>query len=454
MTDVTSEATPIDAPLSSASLIASALEQAQTQFAEWLPGNDSPGSGGPDSNDNPTPADFALPEAGLELEPWREALDVLVDCATNESRLNPAGEFSFELQLTAYLKNRLGVLGWARQHPELLREPVASPVFITGHGRTGTTLLSYLLDQDSGTRSLMGWEAASPLPPPQTKTFSHDPRIAAAAEMQKLADESRPEVKTIHREAPDGPTECVTLLAQACRSMLFETQWNLPGYGQWYLSRPQLDGYGYHKVALQLLQSQAPGRWMLKSPHHAVATDDILATYPDARFVITHRDPAVSLASVLNLITTFTGWSSDHDWSGYIRGRWLYVWQEMVERIETTRHGHGAGGDGGRDRTNHSHQVGRANRADRANHADRFFDVLYSDLMDDPMRCVSEIYEWLGWELADEARQTMSEWMTDNPQGKHGRHSYHLSDFGFSFSEIDDLFADYVGQHNIPREGR
>lgn len=441
MPDVTPHTTPDPSPLSSDSLIASAQEQARTQFAEWLPGNDSQSSDSPDSsspsngspsNDNPTPEDFALPEAGLELEPWREALDVLVDCATQESHLNPAGEFSFELQLTAYLRNRLGILGWARQHPELLREPVAAPVFITGHGRTGTTLLSYLLDQDPDTRSLMGWEAASPLPPPQAETFSSDPRIATAAEMQKLADESRPEMKTIHREAPDGPTECVTLLAQACRSMLFETQWNLPSYGRWYLSRPQLDGYGYHKVALQVLQSQTPGRWMLKSPHHAVATDDILATYPDARFIITHRDPAVSLASVLNLISTFTGWSSDHDWSGYIRDRWLHVWQEMVDRIERTRHGRGSGGS----------------------YADRFLDVLYGDLMDDPLRCVAEIYEWLGWELTNETRRVMSEWMADNPQGKHGRHSYHLSDFGFSFAEIDDLFADYVGRHNIPRENR
>lgn len=401
------------APFTSDSLIAKSIELAKTQFIDWLPHNLSY-------------QDFALPEADLPLELWREGLDVITACALQESQLNPAGEFTFELQLTTYLRNRLGVLGWARQNPQLLQNPVNSPVFITGHGRTGTTLLSYLLDQDRATRSLMGWEAATPIPPPRTATLYSDPRIAVAAEMLKLADESRPEMKTIHREAPDGPTECVTLLAQACRSMLFETLWNLPSYSEWYMGHPQHDGYNYHKVALQVLQSEAPGRWMLKSPHHAVATEEILDTYPDARFIITHRDPAISLASVLNLITTFTHWSSDHDWSSYIRSHWQYLWLEMIERVAHTRQ----------------------------SHPDRFLDVLYADLMENPMGCVREIYDWLGWELTEETHAAMSDWMADNPQGKHGRHSYHLADFGFSFEEVDALFADYIAQHNIPKEGR
>ena len=400
-------------PFNSDSLIDKSIELAKTQFSQWLPSGAAY-------------EDFALPEANLALASWREALDVLTECAVRESRLNPAGEFTFELQLTSYLRNRLGVLGWARQHPQLLQRPITAPVFITGHGRTGTTLLSYLLDQDRDTRSLMGWEAATPLPPPRAATFYSDPRIAAAAEMLKLADESRPEMRTIHREAPDGPTECVTLLAQACRSMLFETLWNLPSYGEWYLANPQHDGYNYHKAALQVLQSEAPGRWMLKSPHHAVATTEILDTYPDARFILTHRDPAISFASVLNLITTFTSWSSEHDWSSYIRNRWLNVWREIIDRTEQTRQ----------------------------SHPDRFMDVLYADLMDDPLGCVAQIYQWLGWELTDESHAAMSDWMSDNPQGKHGRHSYQLSDFGFSFAEVDALFADYIDQHNIPKENR
>ena len=88
--------------------------------------------------------------------------------------------------ITNFLRNRLGVLEWARQRSEVLSSPVASPFFITGHGRTGTTLLSYLLDQDPDTRSLLHWEASSPIPPPTTDTLYTDERIAAVAEMQRL----------------------------------------------------------------------------------------------------------------------------------------------------------------------------------------------------------------------------------------------------------------------------
>lgn len=103
--------------------------------------------------------DFDLPDSASPA-PWREALDILLHSATQESHLNPTGEFMLEVQLVSYLRNRLLVLDWARRHPDILASPVVSPVFITGHGRTGTTLLSYLLDQDPSTRSLMGWEAA------------------------------------------------------------------------------------------------------------------------------------------------------------------------------------------------------------------------------------------------------------------------------------------------------
>ena len=395
------------------SLIASSLEQATTQFADSLQHEFSYD-------------DFALPAADLPLEPWREAFDRLVDCALGESQLTPAGEFVFELMITNFLRNRLGVLEWARQRSEVLSSPVASPVFITGHGRTGTTLLSYLLDQDPDTRSLLHWEASSPIPPPTTDTLYTDERIAAVAEMQRLAADSRPEMMAIHPEAPDGPTECVTLLAQAGRSMLFETQWNLPSYSEWYLNSPQHDGYNYHKVALQVLQSQAPGRWILKSPHHAIATPEILDIYPDARFIITHRDPAISLASVLNLITTFTGWSSDHDWSSYINSHWRQMWRDVIDRLAATRQ----------------------------NFADRFVDVLYADLMADPLGCVRGIYEQLGWEFTSATEAAMAAWLADNPQGKHGRHSYSLEGFGYSYGEIDEQFGDYISQFAIPTENR
>ena len=415
-------------PLTAESLIAKATEQTGLDDFDLpdalevpTPEPTNPGATIPTATATPT-----APTSAAIQSPWRQALDTLLHSATAESHLNPTGEFMLEAQLETYLRNRLLMLDWARSHPHIGDSPIVSPVFITGHGRTGTTLLSYLLDQDPAIRSLMGWEASNPMPPPRTETFANDPRIKAMAQNQEYLSQARPEMKTIHWEAPNGPTECVTLLAQAARSMLFETLWNLPSYGEWYPNQPQHDAYHYHKIALQVLQSEAPGRWVLKSPHHSIALPEIFHTYPDARIILTHRDPATSLGSVLNLITTFTKYTSDHDWSNYIRTRWLKVWQMIVQRMEDAQ----------------------------TAQPDRFLNIAYADMIEDPMRTAQHIYEWLSWEMTDETRRSMQNWLDDNPQGKHGRHSYRLGDFGYTPEDAQKLFGDYIAAHNIPPESR
>ena len=199
----------------------------------------------------------------------------------------------------------------------------------------------------------------------------------------------------IHPEAPDGPTECVTLLAQAGRSMLFETQWNLPSYSEWYLNSPQHDGYNYHKVALQVLQSQAPGRWILKSPHHAIATPEIL-DLPDITLdaPLDQSPPRTRhLAGIgaepdhhLHRLV------SDHDWSSYITATGARCGAMSSTAWQPTRH----------------------------DFADRFVDVLYADLMADPLGCVRGIYEQLGWEFTPATEAAMASWLAENPKASTG----------------------------------
>ena len=62
--------------------------------------------------------------------------------------------------------------------------------------------------------------------------------------------------------------------------------------------------YAQHRLALQTLQSRQPTeRWILKTPNHLWHLDALLAAYPDARIIWTHRDPGpvvTSLASLAN----------------------------------------------------------------------------------------------------------------------------------------------------------
>lgn len=59
------------------------------------------------------------------------------------------------------------------------------------------------------------------------------------------------------------------------------------------------------------------------------------------------------------------------------------------------------------------------------------FDVQYTDLMKDPIGTVRRIYDHfdlLQW--SDEYEEAMRIWLIDNPQGKQGRNSYSLAEFG------------------------
>ena len=63
---------------------------------------------------------------------------------------------------------------------------------------------------------------------------------------------------------------------------------------------------------LKILQWKNPRkRWLLKAPEHQVHLDTLLAVYPDARIVHTHRDPLKSMSSATSIMGTFYSMRSD-----------------------------------------------------------------------------------------------------------------------------------------------
>jgi hypothetical protein len=370
----------------------------------------------------------AQSETGLEdlgAGSYRDGLEVLVASLENEAQLNEVGQLALEQQITTNLVNRLRVTDWTNRHPELSDERIEQPVFILGMPRTGTTFLSYLLDHDPATRSLMHWEAMHSVPPPEAAMFTFDPRIAAARDSQTMLDSLNPGFKAVHYEAPDGPTECVAVLSQDFKSILWETIANVPSYGKWVAACDYTSAYAYHRQVLQLLQSRAPGRWVLKSPGHRLALDVLTATYPDARFIVTHRDPVKVVASVCSLIASLSGTFSDADHQTYVADHWTDVLSEMVARAETFR-------EHGDDSV--------------------FLDVAYADLVADPIGTIRRAYEFLGDELAPEVEAAMAAYASTNRQGKYGTHTYALTDLGLDRGALEERFAEYRSRYDIPHE--
>jgi hypothetical protein len=357
---------------------------------------------------------------------FRDGLEQVWASGTTQAGLSELGRGVLVGQCRGNLANRLRVTDWHHRHPEAAsEEAIEQPIFIVGLSRTGTTALSHLLACDPANRSLLGWEAGTSVPAPERETYADDPRFVAAREADGMLGLLNPGFKAIHHDPADRPVECAVLLAQHFVSASLSTCFNVPDYDDWMLATDAHAAYAYHRQVLQVLQSAYPGQWQLKSPVHSLHIDALAATYPDARFVVTHRDPVKAVASVLSLVESLTGTFSDADHHEYIAEHWPMLVQEMCDRLLDFRDAN-------------PHAV--------------FHDMPYEQLVRDPVGAVRAMYGTFGRDWSPEAEQAMRSEIAKRPQGVYGTHTYRLADFGLERAEVAARFARYYDRFDVPRE--
>jgi hypothetical protein len=357
---------------------------------------------------------------------FREGLETYVASLESEARLNDLGGVALPPALVAALVNRLKVVGWAAEHPEVTEEQIASPVVVIGMFRAGTTFLSNLLDNDPANRALLSWESLDSVPPPAPGERKTGPRVDAAQGGVDMLEMLNPAISAIHHEAAHDPTECIAVMGQAFQSISWEAIANVPTYGAWWRAGDNLAAYDYHRLVLQTLQSAGVrGRWTLKSPHHALALDALVATYPDARLVLLHRDPVALTGSVCSLIQVMSSTFSDADHRAYIASHWTDTLEDSVSRI----------GDF---------------RARRPEHP--ILDVQYADLARDPLGTVQGIYGSLGIEPGAGGFDAISAHLAAHPRGEFGGHRYDVGEFGLTEGELRERFAGYVDTYGVEPE--
>jgi hypothetical protein len=77
----------------------------------------------------------------------------------------------------------------------------------------------------------------------------------------------------------------------------------------------------------------------------------------------------------------------------------------------------------------------------------------FADLVKDPIAMVARIYEHFGLELGSDAERRMRAFLADNPQGKHGRHSYTLEEFGLDRAVERERYRFYQEHYGVESEG-
>ncbi|HEX3679534.1 MAG TPA: sulfotransferase, partial [Galbitalea sp.] len=266
-------------------------------------------------------------------------------------------------------------------------------------------------------RSLLTWESGKPTPPPTPETYLTDPRIAESAMRISFLDDMAPKFKVMLPSAADGPTECLEILALDFRSAVFAALGDNPDYEDWLETCDMLSAYEYHKRVLKLLQWKFPPRpWRLKTPAHMQAILALDAVYPDATFVMTHRDITQVIPSVVSVLDACSEMLRDKPLPANFGARQAKYWEQGLRTTLAFR-------DGGEE--------------------SRFYDLGFRELRPDPMPAIAGLYDWMGVELIPEVRDRMQAWWDANPADKHGAHTYDAEEYGIDLDQLREQFAFY-----------
>lgn len=351
---------------------------------------------------------------------FREPLGRLLESCWRDARLNVIGNIALRSDVLRILRNRLLLQRDRSLHPEIAQHQIRAPLFVVGLPRTGTTLLHTLLSGDPANRAPLTWEVMEPSPPTNA---GKQRRIRRASQNLACLKWMAPNFGKIHPLGAHLPQECVSLMSPSFLSDQFDTMYNVPGYRGWFLQQDLRPSYEFHRRFLQHLQQRENGRrWVLKAPTHMFALPTLLATYPDALFLQTHRAPLEAISSVSSLITILRRVFSDAVDPVKIGTEAIDYWSKTLTKF-----------------------IGERDRLA----PERIFDLSYVDLRRDPIGAVRRIYKHFGWVLSPQAENRMRDVLAKQPGDLHGFHRYEAAQFGLRPEHEQEFFADYCERFSV-----
>jgi hypothetical protein len=354
------------------------------------------------------------------------ALSTLTTSLEQEANLHPLGRFLIRGHLLGILEARLRLAdAWRTQADALAASPIQQPVFITGMPRSGSTFLHELLSQDPDNRSPKAWEVMFPLPAPEAGRENRDPRVRRTNACLWWFRRFAPRADEVYPMRACTPHECVAIHSFTLLSEEFVTTCRVPTYEKFLRTVGLGPAYAWQKRFLQHLQSRYPTkRWVLKSPDHVYALEELFSVFPDAIVIQTHRDPLDVLRSSLQLTEVLHGLFCRPEDNDQLRERETRLLAESMDRSIRFRDLH-------------------------PEFADRFIDVHYSDLAADPMKAVLEIYRHLDRPLTPTADQRMRQLVANRSRYRR-RYNPTLADLGLDPAAERTRFQKYCMRFDIP----
>jgi hypothetical protein len=222
------------------------------------------------------------------------------------------------------------------------------------------------------------------------------------------------------------PNECAVAFRMSFRSGHLSGAYQVPSYANWLFTADKEPAYQDYKRLLKLLQWRNPrGHWLLKAPEHQSYMPTLFQVFPDARVIVTHRDPIRAQGSVTNLLGTFYWMRSDKPFDASAFDELLTPegtaarLDQMINWIDTG-----------------------AVPAAQVTHS------LYADLIQEPIAALSKLYSRLGLPFTQENEEAVRAYLAHKPQGKFGAHRYEVD----RQDSTRALFARYQSRFGVPTE--
>ncbi len=355
--------------------------------------------------------------------PFAEPMDVLIEALECQARVEGQRRANAAETLIASLVKRLRLVADRAANLSIADERITAPVFIVGLPRTGSTHLHGLMGQVQAARTPSFWEMNAPSPPPEAATADNDPRITM---VQAALDQMPAEMMVRHPMSAIRPEQCNLANDWSFLNQATLAYYDIPLYRDYLYNADYAPAYEAHRRTLQQLQWHHPGRWVLKYPKHLMSLDALITAYPDARFVWTHRDPAVVIPSVVS----FTGYIRSLATPEYDPKRYGPEWTTLEELV--LRRG--------------------LDFRDRLIDPDCVIDIDYHDLMRDPVGTIATVCGHAGIVFDDADAQAVCGFVDDHPRAAHGEHRYTAEEYGLDERGLRRRFAFYTSRFDIKPE--
>ncbi len=333
-----------------------------------------------------------------DVADFRFRLEKLTASVVAEADLNPLGRAMAHGQLVRVIKQRLqfGAL-WSAK-PALTEIPLAPPIIIIGHMRSGTTRVHRLLAADPAHSSTRFCDSWHPVP-----SKLHARRLWGGLNLT-IARRLNPWIDALHPMSSGRVEEELGWLACALNHSTYQTQWHIPSYSAWSEAR---DAGPVYREFARILRTDAAHRniadrpRVMKVPQFSEDLPSLLAEFPDARLVVAQRDSEDVLRSAVSIVANQMAIQCDNcdlDW----------IEQEWQRKLDL--------------------------RDARMKEALENWDgpvahLQFAALGDDWEREIARTYQALGIELSGEALLAMQREMASNESGHHTAHADQMAAF-------------------------